>query len=157
MTNPEVIKALETLLADTAIVYYKTHGFHWNVESSNFYGLHIMFEKFYNEVWESLDEIAERIRAIGGKAPPSLRALLNCATLPETENTPTDLVMVEILKNDYQALAQKTREVAAFAKSQEDDVTENMLIEKATFLEKAAWMLRSTVSEDVLNSYSAGL
>jgi DNA-binding ferritin-like protein len=53
--------------------------------------------------------------------------------------------MIEILKNDYQALAQKTREVAAFAKSQGNEVTENMLIDKATSLEKAAWMLLSTL------------
>lgn len=145
MLKPEIIKALESILADTAVVYYKTHGFHWNVESADFYGLHIMFEKLYNEIWESLDELAERLRAIGGKAPPSLRALLERATLSETETTPTDAAMIEILKNDYQALAQKTREVAAFAKSQGDEVTENMLIDKATSLEKAAWMLRSTL------------
>lgn len=145
MTHPDVIKALEGLLADTALVYYKTHGFHWNVESPDFYGLHLMFEKFYTEVWESLDEIAERLRAVGGKAPASLKLLLEKATLKETDAAPTDSVMVEMLKIDYQDLAKKTREVAAFVKSKGDEVTENMLLEKATFLEKAAWMLRSTI------------
>lgn len=143
--DPKVILALEQVLADAAVLYYKTHTFHWNVEDHNFYGLHLMFEKFYNEVWESLDEIAERIRAVGGKAPPSLASLLRKASLKETEDVPDAVTMVMILRDDYRAVSEKTRKVAALAAEQGDGVTENMLEEKATALDKAAWMLEASL------------
>lgn len=143
--NPKVILALEEVLADAAVLYYKTHTFHWNVEDHNFYSLHLMFEKFYNEVWESLDEIAERIRAVGGKAPPSLAALLRKAKLKETEDIPDALTMVKILRDDYRTVSVSTRQVASLAAEQGDSVTENMLEEKATFLDKAAWMLDASL------------
>ena len=53
----ELVESLNVFLADTTIVYYKTHGFHWNVEGDNFYGLHLMFEKFYTKLWKSMDEV----------------------------------------------------------------------------------------------------
>lgn len=141
-----ILEALEGVLADTAVLYYKTHGFHWNVVSPEFYGLHIMFEKFYNEVWESLDEIAERMRALGGNTPSSLKALLKKATLKETEEVPNAQEMIKILRDDYRMTAERLRDVASFSKAHGDGVTENMMLEKATFLEKAAWMLESSLS-----------
>lgn len=143
--NPELINALVTVLANTTIAYYKTHGFHWNVEGENFYGLHLMFEKFYETLWESMDEIAERIRALGEKTPPSLGELMKKASLKETDTAPTAAIMVQKLRDDYQTLAQEILKAAEIAEKLGDRVTENMMSEKATFLEKAAWMLHSSV------------
>jgi starvation-inducible DNA-binding protein len=142
--NPELITALTAVFADTAVAYYKTHGFHWNVTGSHFYTLHIMFEKFYQELWESMDEIAERIRALGGKVPISYMELLKVASIKESGATPADHIMVKHLRDDYLALAQKDIDLAAFAEKEGDLVTANMMTEKATFLEKAAWMLQSS-------------
>ena len=133
--NPELITALTAVFADTAVAYYKTHGF---------YSLHIMFEKFYQELWESMDEIAERIRALGGKVPISYIELLKVASIQESDATPADHIMVKHLREDYLALAQKDLDMAAFAEKEGDLVTANMMTEKATFLEKAAWMLQSS-------------
>jgi len=140
----ELIPVLHKILADTSVVYYKTHAFHWNVEGSDFYPLHLMFEKFYVTLWESLDEIAERIRALNGKAPPSLIMLLENASIKEMETTPTAPVMVQTLKDDYLLLAQKTKNAALLAEEKKDPITSNILTEQATFLEKAAWMLFSS-------------
>ena len=101
----EIVAALTRYLADTAVVYYKTHSFHWNVEGPNFYSLHLMFEKFYQELWESMDEVAERIRALGEKVPPSYSELLKNASIKEAEATPSSHIMVTILRDDYLALA----------------------------------------------------
>jgi starvation-inducible DNA-binding protein len=144
--NPELINALVTVLANTTIAYYKTHGFHWNVEGENFYGLHLMFEKFYETLWESMDEIAERIRALGEKTPPSLGELMKKASLKETDTAPTAAIMVQKLRDDYQTLAQEILKAAEIAEKLGDRVTENMMSEKATFLEKAAWMLHSSLT-----------
>lgn len=142
--NPELIATLTAVLADTAVVYYKTHGFHWNVEGPHFYSLHLMFETFYQTLWESLDEIAERIRALGGKVPASYRELLEKASIKEADTTPAFHIMIQTLRDNYLVLAQKNLDAAAFAEKQGDLVTANMLTEKATFLEKAAWMLYSS-------------
>ncbi|HBT36354.1 MAG TPA: DNA starvation/stationary phase protection protein, partial [Hyphomonas sp.] len=63
--------ALRVLLAETYALYSKTHGYHWNVTGPRFNSLHTMFETQYNELWMALDEIAERIRALGHFAPTS--------------------------------------------------------------------------------------
>lgn len=141
----DIIEGLNGFLADTAIVYYKTHAFHWNVEGANFYSLHLMFEKFYIELWESMDEIAERIRALGEKVPPNYANLLQNATIEEHEATPRGQIMVQLLRDDYYALAQKANEVGEIASKKDDLVTTDMMTRRAAFLEKAAWMLQSTV------------
>ena len=61
----QIADGLGRLLADTWVLYGKTHGFHWNVTGPMFNSLHGMFDTQYNELWDSLDEIAERIRALG--------------------------------------------------------------------------------------------
>ena len=143
----ELVEALNIFLADTAIVYYKTHAFHWDVEGTNFYGLHLMFEKFYTKLWKSMDETAERIRSLGEKVPPSFAELLQKATIAENETAPQSQVMVRVLRDDYFELAKKAYEVCTIANTLEDLVTVDMMTKRATFLEKAAWMLHSTISE----------
>lgn len=144
--NREVIESLNVFLSNTAIVYYKTHGFHWNVEGGNFYSLHLMFEKFYTKLWKSMDEVAERIRALGDRTPSNYTDLLSKATIKENEGAPHYLVMAQILRDDYLALAQKAYEVSTLATANGDLITADIMIKKATFLEKAAWMLRSTAT-----------
>ncbi len=148
-SKTHLIAALTEFLADTSLVYYKTHAFHWNVEDPNFYGLHIMFEKFYEELWKSTDELAERIRALGEKTPSSYQELLKHATLKESETAPPSQMMIKILRDDYLALAKKAHAVGSLAEAQGDMVTSNMMAEKATFLEKAAWMLQSSLASTV--------
>ena len=142
--HPELIAVLNTVLADTTVVYYKTHAFHWNVEGPEFYSLHKMFETFYETLWASLDDTAERIRALGGKAPISLAELLKTAMITESDATPASHSMLKILREDYLELAKKAQEVAKLSDAQCDIVTSNMMADQATFLEKAAWMLRSS-------------
>lgn len=143
----ELVEALNIFLADTAIVYYKTHAFHWNVEGLNFYGLHLMFEKFYVKLWKSMDETAERIRAIGEKVPSNYADLLKNATIEENETSPQSQTMIRVLRDDYFALAQKAYDICAIATARGDLITTDMMTKRAAFLEKAGWMLHSTISE----------
>lgn len=142
----ELIEALTVFLADTTIVYYKTHTFHWNVEGSNFYGIHLMLEKFYTKIWKSMDEIAERIRALGEKAPSNFVELLGNGTILESETSPQPQVMMQVLRNDYFSLAKKAYEICEIATAHGDLITADILTQKANFLEKAAWMCHSTLS-----------
>lgn len=149
--SPEAHKnialALKNYLADATLVYFKTHTFHWNVDGPHFYSLHLMFEKFYETIWESMDEIAERVRALGEKTPPNLEALLKMASLKESAASLDATKMVTILHEDYLALAKKAHEVGIIAEDFGDQVTTDIMTEKSTFLEKAAWMLQASITK----------
>lgn len=140
----EIIKHLNQFLANTAVVYYKTHTFHWNVEGPDFYSLHLFFEKFYTFLWEFLDDLAERIRFLGEQTPPSLIALLKNATIEEGEVTPAAHIMVRQLLQDYIKLEQDAYAVCEVANSLNDFATLDMITKFLGTLEKAIWMLRST-------------
>ena len=77
----EIAAALSRLLADTYVLYGKTHGFHWNVTGPMFNTLHLMFMDQYTELWNALDVIAERIRALGVLAPHGGSTLAGLASI----------------------------------------------------------------------------
>ena len=79
----EVALALGKLLADTHALYLKTHGYHWNVRGPEFPALHALFESQYRELWGALDEIAERIRALGALAPQGQTSMANLTGLKD--------------------------------------------------------------------------
>ena len=83
--NEKVIHALSGLLADSYTLYLKTHNYHWNVTGPQFVTLHGMFEKHYNELALAVDQIAERIRALGHAAPGSYRAFSRLSVIEEEE------------------------------------------------------------------------
>ena len=83
-----VARGLSRLLADTYTLYLKTHNYHWNVTGPMFASLHLMFETEYMELALAVDEIAERIRALGVRAPASYREFSALATIAEDVDTP---------------------------------------------------------------------
>jgi starvation-inducible DNA-binding protein len=89
-----IADGLRTLTADTFTLYLKTHYFHWNVTGPMFETLHLMFERQYNELWASVDEIAERIRALGFPAPGTYAEFSKLGSVRETEEIPAADVMV---------------------------------------------------------------
>ena len=96
----QIADGLGRLLADTWVLYGKTHGFHWNVTGPMFTSLHGMFDTQYNELWDSLDEIAERIRALGMTAPFGDSTLTKLASIQEAASVPAAMDMVQQLMAD---------------------------------------------------------
>jgi starvation-inducible DNA-binding protein len=109
----KMAQALSRLLADTYALYLKTHNFHWNVEGPMFNTLHQMFMVQYTELWNALDEIAERIRALGYPAPGSYRAFAKLTSIQDAEGVPEAMDMVRELVQGHEAVARTAR--AAFA------------------------------------------
>ena len=105
----DIADGLGRLLADTWVLYGKTHGFHWNVTGPMFTSLHGMFDTQYNELWESLDEIAERIRALGLPAPFGDSTLTKLASIEEASSIPSAMDMVKQLMTDHEAVARGVR------------------------------------------------
>lgn len=138
-----IVTGLQKVLADTFILYFKTHSFHWNVEGPQFKALHDLFMEQYTELWNATDEIAERMRALEAYAPNSWAEMDAIKSLGEVAKTPDATAMVRILAEDNAAIAESMKPVLAVAQEQGDEVTADLLIGRMTVHEKAAWMLRS--------------
>jgi starvation-inducible DNA-binding protein len=139
----KIAKGLSRLLADTYVLYFKTHGFHWNVEGPMFNTLHLMFMGQYTELWTALDAIAERVRSLGFPAPGSYGELVKHASIEETSGVPDALEMVRLLVVGHDAVARTAREVFKLAEKASDQSTADLLTQRLQVHEKTAWMLRS--------------
>jgi len=134
---------LARVLADSTVLYAKTHGFHWNVTGPMFNTLHLMFMDQYTELWTALDLIAERIRALGFPAPFGGSLYAGLSSIPEAEGVPAALAMVKELVEGHEAVARTIRSVFTTADEASDQPTADLLTQRLQIHEKTAWMLRS--------------
>ena len=141
-----IAHGLSRLLADTYTLYLKTHNFHWNVTGPQFNTLHQMFETQYTELATAVDEIAERIRALGEPAPGSYAQFSRLTRIAEAESQPKAEDMIEQLSRDQEAVVRTAREVFPTADAAHDEPTADLLTQRMQVHEKAAWMLRSMLS-----------
>ncbi|MFN9055942.1 MAG: Dps family protein, partial [Cyanobacteriota bacterium] len=139
----QIAEGLGRVLADSTVLYSKTHGFHWNVTGPMFNTLHLMFMEQYTELWTALDGIAERIRSLGFPAPYGSRALASLTSIPETQGNPAALEMVRELVGGHEAVARTIRAVFQLAEAANDQPTADLLTQRLQIHEKTAWMLRS--------------
>ena len=137
--------ALHRLLGETYALYTKTHGYHWNVTGPRFQSLHDMFMTQYTELWAALDEIAERIRALGHFAPGSSAEMMEQATIPADNGVPDAEAMIANLARGHEAVARAARDGIEAATKAGDDVTADLMTQRATIADKTAWMLRSSL------------
>lgn len=147
MSSKKVADALTKSLADSFVLYMKTHSFHWNVKGPNFKSLHDLFEEQYTEIWEATDEIAERIRAIGELAPNNYEEMAKIASIKPAGQTPDADGMVQILAEDNRAIVKTLYSTLKAAEEQDDEATIDLMVERVAAHEKAAWMLESTASK----------
>ena len=138
-----IADGLSRLLADTYTLYLKTHNFHWNVTGPQFNTLHQMFETQYTELATAVDEIAERIRALGHPAPGSYAAFARLSSVREAEDVPSADEMLRQLVQDQETVVRTAREVFPLADEVNDEPTAGLLSDRMQIHEKTAWMLRS--------------
>jgi starvation-inducible DNA-binding protein len=138
-----IAKGLSSVLADTYTLYLQTHNFHWNVEGPMFNTLHLMFMEQYTELWNALDSLAERIRALGFPAPGTYSQFSRLASIDEVEGVPLALDMVRKLVAGHEAVARTARAVFPAAECGADESTVDLLTQRLQVHEKTAWMLRS--------------
>ena len=142
-----IVHGLSKLLADTYVVYLKTHNFHWNVEGPMFQTLHQMFMEQYTETWNAIDLIAERIRSLGEYAPGTYREYSKLARIKETDGVPKAEEMVKLLIEGQEAIVRTAREVLPLADEANDEPTLDLLTQRMQIHEKNAWMLRSLLKK----------
>jgi len=142
-----IAKGLSRLLADTYVLYLKTHSFHWNVEGPMFQTLHLMFMGQYTETWNAIDPIAERIRSLGHYAPGSYKQYVKLASVKETDGVPRAERMIAELIEGQEAVARTARAVLPLADAANDQPTLDLLTQRLDIHEKNAWMLRSLLKK----------
>ena len=142
-----IAEGLSKLLADSYTLYLKTHNFHWNVEGPLFNTLHLMFEGHYTELATAVDEIAERIRALGVKAPGSYSAYAALASVTEAEGTESAEEMIRQLVVGQETVVRTAREAFTAAEDANDEPTADLLTQRMQIHEKNAWMLRSMLAD----------
>ena len=143
MSQSHAVEALTRLLADSYTLYLKTHNYHWNVTGPMFNTLHTLFELEYTELALAVDEIAERVRALGARAPGSYSEFAALTTVKEASGTPNARQMLEQLVADQQAVIESAQRVVAAAEQAKDLATADLGVRRIQVHEKNAWMLRS--------------
>ena len=142
----EIADGLSKLLADSYTLYLKTHNYHWNVKGPLFNTLHQMFEEQYAELALAVDEIAERIRALGKPAPGSYKAFAELTSIEEEDGEPTAEDMIRQLVKGQEAVVRTARGVFSVAEAANDEPSADLLTQRMQVHEKNAWMLRSMVA-----------
>lgn len=144
-----VVDHLNDLLANYHIHYQKLRGCHWNVKGTSFFTLHLKFEELYTAALVTIDELAERILALGKPPISTFKDYIETATLKETQTIGLkDTLMVKALIEDLATLIKFERELLKITADAGDDGTNDMINRFMQFNEKNTWMLRSFVNED---------
>ena len=143
-----VANGLSNVLADTFCLYEKTHGFHWNVTGPMFQTLHLMFMEQYTDLWNSIDVIAERIRALGEYAPFGGDAMKKLTIISDSPLHLRAMEMVNELMKGHESVCRTVRVTLNLAEEAEDHPTIDLLTERLLVHEKTAWMLRSLLEEE---------
>ncbi|WJF89793.1 Dps family protein [Paraburkholderia bonniea] len=142
----KIAEGLSHLLADTYTLYLKTHNFHWNVTGPMFNTLHLMFETQYVELSDAVDQIAERIRALGVAAPGSYKEFARLSSIPEAEGVPAAEDMIRQLVEGQESVVRTARQIFPVVDAAHDEPTADLLTQRMQTHEKTAWMLRSMLA-----------
>jgi len=139
----KIASQLSNLLADSYTLYLKTHNYHWNVTGPQFNTLHAMFETQYTELAMAVDEIAERIRALGVTAPGSYKEFAKLTSIEEGSGQESAEDMIRELVKGQEAVVRTARKAFPAADAAHDEPTADLLTQRMQVHEKNAWMLRS--------------
>ncbi|MCS1351196.1 Dps family protein [Mechercharimyces sp. CAU 1602] len=143
-----IATVLNKQVANWSVLYVKLHNFHWYVKGKHFYELHTKFEEFYTEAAAYVDELAERLLAIGGKPIGSMKEYLSEASISEATGNESTEQMVRSINNDFRMLVSDLHQGIHIAESEDDHATADMLTHIRTNIEKHSWMLESFLVRD---------
>ncbi len=139
----KIAAGLSRLLAESYTIYLKTHNFHLNVKGPMFNTLHVMFMEQYTELWNALDLVAERIRALDFPAPGTYREFAELTVIKESEGVPSASEMIKQLVAGQEAVVKTARSVFPVVDKAGDEASADLLTQRMQIHEKNAWMLRS--------------
>ncbi|MEM6709411.1 MAG: DNA starvation/stationary phase protection protein [Pseudomonadota bacterium] len=133
-------------LASTYVLYHKTHAFHWNITGPLFYSVHKLTDDQYQSLAAAIDEIAERIRAIGFPAATGLTRYVKDSVVEDETLIDDPQAMIKRLAEDHQSVAIQLRDAVAEAEKADDVYTADLLTGRIGAHEEAAWMLNALLA-----------
>lgn len=142
-SNHEVVESLNKFLANSYILMLKTQNYHWNVTGPHFSALHVMFENQYNDLFQAIDVIAERIRALGHRAPGNFTIFSQLATVKEETAAPNANEMLQALAHDHQTLVDSAEAVIKAAQEVDDEGSADLAVNRLREHQKNIWMIKS--------------
>ncbi len=146
-TRRKTADRLSDVQADAFRLYINVQGLHWNVEGPLFYSLHKLTEEQYQELSESIDEIAERVRALGLIPPESLAAYQERSILDDLPRDANLEDRVRRLISDYERATERLTQAVEVAEEHGDVKTADLLTERIGVYDENAWMLRASVAK----------
>ena len=141
--HKQIADELAKLLAESYTLYLKTHNYHWNVTGPMFHTLHTLFEQQYTELATAVDEIAERIRTLGYKAPGSYTEFAKLSEVMEETGEPKAEAMVQNLTDDHRKVAEQAHRIVRMASENGDEGSVALASGRIEVHEKSAWMLHA--------------
>ena len=138
----DVANAMGPVLADSYQLFIKTQGVHWNISGPNFYGLHKLTQAQYEDLYEAIDVIAERIRALGQTAPATYTAYGSLGRIRDEQADGEAPDHLQMLIRDNDLLCETLREGVSVADEADDVVTADLLTTRLGKHEQNGWMLR---------------
>lgn len=145
MDRTQYEQMLKSAWSSEFAFFLKAAGFHWNVEGSDFYEYHLIFERIYGEVYDSIDTFAEELRAARIYAPASFTQMEEFSMVECQEGVPQAIAMAQELLADSDACAEMFRIAFEAAETQGDHGLSNFLADRQDAHKKHSWMLRSTL------------
>ena len=143
-----LVDSLKTLLGTEFAYYVKVHGFHWNIESPDFYQYHKFLQKIYEDAYSAIDPTAEYIRSLGEYAPGSLERFLELSVISAQTKIPrARLMLEELLANSGQMVELLNQCFAEATQENKQDVA-NFIAERLSQTNKFAWQLRSSLKDN---------
>ena len=142
--SKELESKLNLYLANQMIDYVKKHNLHWNLKWKHFFTLHAKLEELYEEAGDILDEVAERILALGGNPVSNMKEALEMATIKELGDGPKSAdETIRALISDTDYWIKDSKEIADLADKEGDSVTNDMFNGYTKAYQKLAWMLKA--------------
>jgi starvation-inducible DNA-binding protein len=139
----ELTQSVNKQIANWTVLYIKLHNYHWYVTGPEFFTLHTKFEEFYNEAALHIDELAERLLAMGDKPVATMSGALEIASVKEASGNESAIDMVASIVDDYSTMIQELKKGMELAEEVNDETTSDLLLSIHSGLEKHVWMLNS--------------
>lgn len=143
--NEELVQALNTVLGNTFVMYYKTHSYHWNITGADFYEYHTFLQSIYEEVYAAIDTTAEHIRQLDAFVPTSLMKLKNFVSVPEDDTVVPPMQMIANLVTANDIVILSLMQGYKIAEAAGEIGVSNFLQDRVTAHQKHAWMLKSSL------------
>ncbi|CAN7244183.1 DNA starvation/stationary phase protection protein [Paenibacillus sp. LjRoot153] len=139
----KLTEVLNIQIANWSLLFTKLHNYHWYVKGSQFFTLHLKFEELYTEAALHVDNLAERLLALGGNPVATLYEIIEKSTVKDAVGNEDANEMVRTLVADFGIIVGELKEGMSIASREGDETTSDMLLSIHSSLEKHVWMLKS--------------